>query len=85
MVLTYVCAYVMVEISKKKKKSLYYRDFQVHLGDCPTTKPVITVHYEDVNHTEMQRWRGGHSIHGNHGDKVLGCTLSPLSGALVNQ
>lgn len=28
---------------------------------------------------------GGPSIHGHHGDKVLGCSPSPLSGALVNQ
>lgn len=33
----------------------------------------------------MQRWRGVSGIHGNHGDKVLGCSPSPLSKALVNQ
>lgn len=68
-----------------KKKSSHYRDFQVLLGGWHITKPVITAYHEDVNHTEMQRWRGGNSIHGNHGDKVFGCTLSPFSGALVNQ
>lgn len=71
--------------STKMSDFLYCRDFQVFLGCRHTTKPVIRAYYEDVNHTEMQRWTGGHSIHGNHGDKVLGCTLSPLSGELVNQ
>lgn len=45
------------------------------LGWLAYNKPVLTAYYEDVNHTEMQIWRGGHSIHGNHGDKVLGCTF----------
>lgn len=63
---------------------MYYRDFLVLLGGWHTTKPVITACSEDVNHTEEQRWREGCSIHGDHGEKVLGCTLSPLSGDLVN-
>ncbi|KAI9535528.1 hypothetical protein NQZ68_003082 [Dissostichus eleginoides] len=34
--------------------------------------------------TKVKEVEGGFSIHGNHGDKVLGCTLSPLSGELVD-
>lgn len=69
----------------KNTLDLCCRDFLVTLAGWRTTKPLITVYYGDVNHTEMQRLRGEISIHGSHGDKVLGCTLSPLRGELVNQ
>lgn len=59
--------------------------FQVLLGGWCLTKTVITGYSEAVNHTKMQRWMGVSGIHGNHGDRVLGCSPSPLSKALVNQ
>lgn len=49
--------------------------FRCSWGWC-IRKPVITGYYEDVNHTE--RGKGWDCVHGNHGDDVLGCTLSPL-------
>lgn len=65
--------------------SLQYSAFQVPWGGWRLTKTVITGYYKAVNLTKMQRWRGVSGIHGNHGDKVLGCSPSPLSKALVNQ
>lgn len=70
----------------RKKKKASATQISTLLGGWHPTKPKpLKVYYKDVNHTEMQRWKGGPDIHGSHGDKVLGCWLSPLSGALVNQ
>lgn len=44
------------------------------LGGWHKTKPVITACYEDVNHTEMQRWRAGAAFMGT---MVTKCWVAP--------
>lgn len=90
MALTYVMCLCNAIFNKKKKSKARHvlHGFPGTLGWLAynkTSETVITACSDDVNYTEVQRWREGCSIHGDHGEKVLGCTLSPLSGDLVNR